>query len=138
MRKTNWVGTIALGLVSLVVLAGCGGGKTAPTPELETKGKLQEVGAMLRLYASQTNRAPTKLGDLASFQNSMFETYQTVKSGDIIVVWGVKMPGEGDKGDDTVVAYEKQAKTDKGFVLLNNGNIVSMDPTGLEAALKKK
>jgi len=138
MVSLRMVAISSLILLGAVGLTGCGGGKTVSTPELEAKGKLIEVSTMLRNYAAQTNKAPTKIADLASFQNSMDETYQLVKSGEVIVVWGIKMPGEGDKGNEAVIAYEKKASTDKGLVLLHNGNITNMDAAALTAALKVK
>jgi hypothetical protein len=58
-----------------------------------------------------------------------------VKSGDVVVLWGTTLQGEGDVGkDEIVVAYEKDVPTSGGFVLLSAGTVKKMTADEFKAA----
>lgn len=84
---------------------------------------LQELADLLRVAEGPQGRPPAKVADLSKMGSQFPTAYQGVKSGDIVVVWGTPMKGEGQGsgGDDKLVAYEKATPTEGGFVLLNSG-----------------
>ncbi|WP_020469590.1 hypothetical protein [Zavarzinella formosa] len=94
---------------------------------------LIEVSSMIRLYSGKANKGPTKPADLAEFESGCPIGYAAVKSGEIIVIWGKKMGGEGVKGSDELIAYEKKAPSEGGYVLLNDGTVKKMEPSDLVA-----
>jgi hypothetical protein len=60
-----------------------------------------------------------------------------VKSGEVVVLWGAALKGEGAVGqDEAVVAYEKGVPTDGGYVLLSAGTVQKMNAAEFAAAPK--
>jgi hypothetical protein len=134
----TWTRSVALALV-LALAAGCGS-KSGPGGAGAAQAPvLQEVANLLRA-ASADGRAPAKVADLAKYSNGSPTAYQAVKSGDIVVVWGAKMAGEGEgaKGGGEVIAYEKDAPATGGYVLLTSGEVKQMSADEFKAAPKAK
>lgn len=110
----------------LGLLAGCGEGSSNPAGAGPTKAsELQDVGTMLQLYISQKGKPAGKPSDLTAHEGNFPAAYGSVKSGEILVNWGVKLPGEGDMATapEEVVAYEKKTPAEGGFVLFLNGKV---------------
>ena len=67
------------------------------------------------------------------------KAYDSVKSGDVVVLWGTPMQGEGDSGKgEVLMAYEKKVPTDGGYVLLSAGTVRRMSAADFAAAPKTK
>ena len=98
---------------------GAGGGDVAPADQAQLA--LTELGNLLRA----PNRPPAKLADLAAFEQTFSLGFNAVKTGEVVVLWGTPMLGEGDagKGGGTVVAYEKSAPTAGGWALYTSGDV---------------
>ena len=127
----------ALALV-LALAAGCGsksGGGNAGAAQTPV---LDEVAGLLR--AASETKTPTKVADLAKYEPTFPTGYRAVKSGDVVVVWGAKMAGEGSSGSGSgeVIAYEKKVPTEGGFVLLTSGTVKEMTADEFKAAPKAK
>lgn len=130
--------SVAYFSLGLVMLAGCSsksGAGNGPPPQVATLGELTQL-----LHASTTpsGRAPTKLADLARNQSMFPASYEAVKSGDIVVLWGGAMKDEGDSagGGGDVIAYEKDTPTNGGYVLLTSGEVKQMSPAEFNSAPK--
>ena len=120
--------------VCLVLLAGCGPRTVGDAP---TTPALPEVSDLLRAAAGAAGRPPANLSDLDGYKEMFPQGYEAVQSGNIVVLWGAPMKGEGEAGkDETVVAYEKAVPTDGGFVLLSSGTIKKMTAAQFNAAPK--
>lgn len=129
-----------LGFV-LAIAVGC-----SPAPSRnETGGQptnadlLNEVATLLRSHPARGGKGPAKAADLAPFENGGPLGYAAVKSGEIVVVWGATMAGEGDAasgGATGVIAYEKKTPTDGGSVLLASGEVKTMTAAEFAAAPK--
>ena len=130
---------IAVALATSFAL-GCssntGGGGNSIAPQTAA---LQEVADLLRA-ASADGRAPTKQADLTRFASAYPQGYQAVKSGEVVVIWGAKMAGEGEAGSapKNIIAYEKKAETEGGWVLLQNGTVKEMTADEFKTAPKAK
>jgi hypothetical protein len=97
---------------------------------------LQEVADLLRA-AGSPNRPAARLADFDQFQSMYSKGYDAVKSGDVIVLWGATIKGEGEKGgDEAVAAYEKSAPTAGGYVLLTTGEVKKMTAAQFQATPK--
>ena len=132
--------TLILGL-AVVGLSGCSGGNTggnrSSTPE-ETA--LAEVCDLIRNATSSTGRPPTKVADFGRLAGTYPNGYQAVKSGEVVVLWGTAVAGEGGSGGgaEAVVAYEKNAPTAGGFVLWTSGKVTKVSAAEFAAAPKAK
>jgi hypothetical protein len=128
---------MAPALILALLLAGCSGRSGSVGSERESE--LREVANLLILHSGQHNKGPAKAADLQKYEAGGPLGFQAVKSGDIVIVWGATMPGEGDRtGTTAIVAYEKKTPTEGGLVLLHNGTIQEMTAEGFAAAPKMK
>jgi hypothetical protein len=128
------------GLGLVVALGGCSSKPDAPAAPPKSDA-LQEVGGLIGAYAGEFKKGPTKVADLARYENGFPLGYQAVKSGDVVVVWGAKIvieEGSGPVGGTDVVAYEKQVPTEGGAVLLQNNTVKQMTAAEFQAAPKAK
>lgn len=127
----------AILVVWLLTTVGCGRSSnpgqegTAPTPADD----LVEVAGLLKDHSGETGKGPARLEDMAGNQPLYPRGYEAIKSGQVVVVWGVAV-GEG--GGNGIVAYEKQAESEGGSVLLANGEIKSMSADEFRTAPKAR
>ena len=100
---------------------------------------LQEVKQLLFAAARRTGHPPARLADLDPFQAKYTEAYNSVKSGDHVVLWGTPIKIEKDAGkQELVLAYGKDVPTDGGSVLTSAGNVTKMSAAEFAAAPKAK
>ncbi len=120
-------------LLTFVISVGCSKAPDAASPEFSI---LRDVDGMIRMA---NGKKITKPQELVQFENSFPLGAKSVKSGDVIVLWGVKMANEDGSGvTGELVAYEKKVPTEGGFVLLQDGNVKKMTAAEFEAAPKPK
>ena len=104
---------------------GCHSGSAALSPdeaqEDVRKGTLREVGEMLTLYKASKKKPPAKVGDLATYEVGFQVGYLRTKEGEVVVAWGAPLK-EGDS--ETVLAHEKRAPSEGGYVLMQDGQTV--------------
>jgi hypothetical protein len=94
---------------------------------------------MLRAATQPNGRGPTKLADLSRVKSLYTRGYDAVKSGQVVVLWGANsVKGEGAiaQGGGEVIAYEKDAPTSGGFVLLSSGEVKQMSASEFQGAPK--
>jgi hypothetical protein len=118
------------------VVVGCVAGCSASASKTGKAARdfrvLEEVNELL--HASTGKRAPSKLADLNPKKDIFPHGYDAVKTGDVVVVWGTPLAGEGDAGkNESVLAYEKKVPTEGGYVLLSAGTIKKMTPDEFNA-----
>jgi len=117
------------------MFAGCSSGQHKEIPAEYTI--LQDVNDLLHSAAGPTGRPPTKLADLDRFQNMNARGYAAVKAGDVVVLWGTPLKGEGETGqNEQLVAYEKEVPTKGGYVLFSAGTVKKMSPDEFNATPK--
>jgi hypothetical protein len=116
-------------------LAGCSSQPRGQIPGEFTT--LQDVNDLLHTAANAAGRIPRKLDDLDRFRSRYPRGYAAVKSGEVVVLWGAALKGEGEAGKgETVVAHEKGVPTDGGYVLLSAGTVKKMTAAEFTAAPK--
>lgn len=129
--------TVCLAMV--VGLSACSSKKTDPNAGAPTPtDALQQVANMIRDHTSSKGKPPAKLADLAGFKNHYNIGYTAVESGEVVVVWGAWVAGEGGGEGTGVVAYEKAAPDSGGAVLLQSGTVKQMTADEFRAAPKGK
>jgi hypothetical protein len=131
MSLVRWIAT-----VGCCVVFGCSsqptGGELPPTA-----GVLDDLNGLVRAAAGTTGRVPPRIADLDRFRDKFPRGYQGVKSGDVVVLWGTALQGEDEAGKDAaVVAYEKNAPTEGGYVLMSAGAVRRMTAEEFGAAPK--
>ena len=120
----------------LTMTCGCSSelGKSVNPVEAEGTSSLRDLGEMLRL----AGKPVAKLADLADVKNQFDDTFRLLEKGEIVVVWGAQMPGEGSPGTTDIVGYLKKVPTEGGLVLLLNGTIKQMSASEFGSAKKAK
>lgn len=116
-------------------LVGCSSKKAGDQPPTRSD-ELQQIANMLRDFTGVSNRGPANVGELARFQNDYPIGYPQVKSGEIDIVWGARMGGEGGGGSEGIIAFEKKAPTEGGWVLQANGEVKQLSADAFKAAPK--
>jgi hypothetical protein len=121
--------------------AGCGGVTLTSRPPTFEEMALQEVGDLYLLYTGQHKKSPQKPQDFEPYEAGLPQGYRRVRSGDIIVRWGVnlvdlKKPEETADSPDEVLAYEKKVPTQGGVVLMKNRTVRTMTAEQFKAAPK--
>jgi hypothetical protein len=114
------------------LLPGCGGQSDDPAT-LSRKNELLEIHEMYTSFVKRNQRPPQQLSDLTQKANEMISPAGTgaLRRGDCVAVFGVD-PG---KDSGAVLAYEKDAPTQGGWVVLANGTPQKMTADALKAAL---
>src|SRR5438128_261387 len=129
MELVRWM-VIAAGLG---LLAGCSSRPKGQAPPEFTV--LQEVNDLLRSAAGAAGRSSAQLADIGPYQSMYPRGHAAVTSGDVLVLWGTALKGEGEAGKgEVVVAYEKGAPTNGGYVLLSAGTVKKMTVAEFNAA----
>ena len=117
----------------LGLLAGCG--PLAPPPadpaDAQKANELREVYDLIALATEGAGRPPASFKELAKLENAFPAGYELVRSGKVVVVWGAGP----DAGSGRVLAYEKAAKTDGGWVVRRNGTPERLPAAGVVSAL---
>lgn len=122
-------------LAGLVLLAaGCG----SPEPVKGTgtpsgKDALTDLGVLLKEFGEGKKRPPAKAADIEPVEPLHQAAYVGLVRGDVVYVWGTPLTGGTD-----VVAYEKQAESAGGWVLLQDGTVKEMTADEFRAAPRAK
>ena len=101
--------------------------------EATPKAKLEEFAQMLRTMAGDKQPPPGKMADLDTAEPLLPQSAPAFRSGELVYVWGTTLSGGG-----AVVAYEKKAETEGGWVLLQDGTVKQMKADEFKAAPKAK
>lgn len=129
------VSPVLLVLLPLAVpTLGCGGNKSVGDPEVQRrKSEFAEIYDMYMASVKKNGRPPKQVSDLKQFSGIYPVGLKALQDGQYVAVWGVS-----DKSSNTVLAYEKDAPTQGGAVLMADGNVKTMSADELQAALKTK
>jgi hypothetical protein len=98
---------------------------------VDAQSALKELGEVYKYIATQRGRYPGKPADLDEYSGALPAAHTLVNAGSIVVIWGKGYSANSKQ----VLAYEKDAKTNGGLVLLQNGEVRQMMPAELNRAL---
>lgn len=121
-----------------VLGAGCSGPGAGGGNQTPQESALHDVADLIRASTQPNGRGPSKLADFDRVRDMYSRGYEAVKSGEVVVLWGAGVKGEGEmaKGGGEVIAYEKDAPTGGGYVLLTSGEVKKMSADEFNAAPK--
>lgn len=130
----------ALFLVLLTLLGplGCGPSNVEFTPDQVEESKLREVSQVLREYQLFNKQPPKSAKDLQAAAGSSPGGFELIKSGDVVVSWGARLPdtkeepGTGDAKE--VLAYLKKVPQEGGLVLMLDRTLRHMTVDEFKAA----
>jgi hypothetical protein len=93
--------------------------------------ELKEIYECYQHHIKSEQKPPAKQADLVKrqYEGIYPNALDAVKKGKYIVIWSV-----ADKGSGTVLAYEKDAPTQGGRVLMADGSVRTMSADEFKAA----
>lgn len=120
--------------VSALAPVGCGGPDVpkdatgAPT----AKQGLVDLADLLKGVAEQKKSPPARQADLEQYDAINLAATLAITRKEVVYVWGSGIAA----GSQAVIAYEKDAPTAGGFVLLQDGTVKSMTAAEFATAPK--
>jgi len=121
-------------LACAIALTGCGDNKPVVGQKPTTKNGLEELANTIRSIQDSQMKLPGSLAELTQYEPGLPAGYEMIKSGEIVYFWGAGIKSEGS----TIIAYEKSAPTEGGYVLLQDGSIKQVSSGEFSSASKAK
>src|SRR5262245_50623030 len=122
---------------AVVVVIGFAAGCTGTTQVQsidDQKVALAELGDMLKSLSEERLKPPSKLAELESVEPRIPVAGPAIRSGSIVYIWGAAYAASGNQ----IVAYEKKAPSEGGYVLLQDGTVKEMTSAEFSSARKAK
>jgi hypothetical protein len=117
-------------VVALFVPVGC---STRPATETgvaaEAPGRIREVYDLLVLHEEQKKHPAHAVQDLRPYENAYPGGYALVHDGKVSVCWGAPATGA-----ESILAFEKQAPAEGGWVVFQGGAIKRLTADEFRAA----
>jgi hypothetical protein len=122
-------------LTVVTVLPACGRSGTPTVHAADPTFGLEQLGKFYQYLAHERQRPPAKVDDLIAYPpESIPDALPLIQSGDIVVIWGAGYSPSSNQ----IIAYEKDAPTKGGKVLLQSGTVKAMTVAEFQAAPKAK
>lgn len=122
------------------MIAGCGSKDQVITPDKAAESRLNDVGEIYRVYSLTFKKPPKTKVDLAKVENVSPSGMTPILSGEIEVYWGSELTDlnedPGGTPSDKILAFEKDAPTKGGQVLMLDRTVKSMTVEEFAAAPK--
>jgi hypothetical protein len=113
----------ALTLCGLAV--GCGDTPGRENVTIEPNQPLEEIGKLVEQYTAAKKRPPAKVQDLTPYEPGFPVGMHALSQGQCVLIYGaslVKTP----EAAKSVLAYDKDAATEGGYVLMQDGTVKKM------------
>jgi hypothetical protein len=133
--------TVGLVLGVVLLLLGCGG--VARVREAAARAKkanqMKLVGLAYHDYQDNKGQPPAQAADLLPLLSTEPDAAQALQSGDVVVLWGAKVPQDFPDGTSlTVLGYDKDVPTKGGLVLMGDGAVQNMTAAEFQKAPRPK
>lgn len=133
MRSFRWTPAVLAWFVFWVV--GCDSRPTLPDSlPKDPEGGLKQIGETYKYLADQKLRVPTKLTDLDEYSGNLEAALPLLSSGDLVLFYGIPYSA----GSKDILAYEKDASSAGGWVLLRNGTVKKLTAEEFKSSPKAK
>ncbi len=118
-----------------LLIFGCNSAANDDPAPATHKGELKQFHELYAEYIKKNQTPPKQVSDLDRMEYDMVypSLIGAIKSGRYVMVWGVDLNANGG----AVVAYEKDAPTQGGWVVTADGTPRQMSADQLQSALKK-
>src|SRR5262245_7935281 len=120
-------------LLCLGLLAGCNDARKT-TAGTGAKESLDDLGQMLKTLAAEKRKPPGKLAELEPVEPLIPLAGPLIRGGELVYLWGAEYVPGGKK----VVAYQKKAEAEGGWVLLQDGTVQEMTASEFAGAARAK
>jgi hypothetical protein len=129
----------AVALLTACALVGCGGKNADEQPKgaggtPTAKESLEDLTRLLKDFEAKKQKPPAKIAAVEPVEPAFPGAYLGLLRGDIVYTWGAPLASDSQ----SVLAYEKKAPAEGGFVLLQNGTVKEMTAAEFAAAPKAK
>ena len=131
MGRILWT---VVAVVGTGLAGGCGDSKASRPISEERQAILTELGQMLKTLADEGKRPPARLAELDAVEPMIPMAGPAIRNGDIVYAWGSTYV----TGGTLIVAYEKKAETEGGYVLLQDGTVKDLSASEFQSAPKAK
>src|SRR5262249_49868303 len=117
---------------------GCGGGGAAKSLSDSTgEDKLEGICEKLKVVRDDNSKPPAKLAELERGEPLLPLSAAALRNGDIVYIWGAGLSTDG-KASSTLIAHERTAQSEGGWVLMGDGQVKQMSATEFAAAPKAR
>jgi hypothetical protein len=123
----------AAAIVAASVASGCG--PSSAGPESHAQLSIAQIGQLFHRYQKGQNSPPRGLDDLQPMQRILPAAFDSIKSRDVLVYWGVGI-SDAPEAASTVLAYHKDVPEKGGEVLMQDGTARKMTADEFQAAPK--
>jgi hypothetical protein len=125
---------LQLALVVLALPSGCKSRVSEDPAWLSKKGELTDIYDMYAMFVKKNQRPPQQAADLTGRGNEQISPagVRALQKQDAVVFWGVDI---SSKDSGKVLAYEKDAPSQGGAVLMADGTVRKMSAEDLKAAI---
>jgi len=120
-------------MLTMIVQVGCD--SSGPVPGSREEFTISQVGTIFRMRQRAQKPPPKGIKDIESQQAVNAAAVAAIKSGDVIVNWGVGLADDSDAAS-TVLAYQKDVPEKGGEVLMQDGKAKNMTAEEFKAAKK--
>ena len=110
-------------------LSGCGDAPKMVVGE-SRKDHMVEIGEMIKSLAEEGRSPPSKMAELEAVEPMLPLSGPLVRTGEIVYLWGAAYA----PGSTRVVAYEKKAPAEGGWVVLQDGSVREMTADEFKSA----
>jgi hypothetical protein len=117
--------------LSVLLLAGCGRSPQAAPQGDPGQSSLGEIWEIYNGYTLQHHKPPAQIADVRTMKVPYPRGYADMADGRFIVRFGTPLEPAGK-----VLAYAKDAPSQGGLVLMNDGSTKSMTADEVQAAIK--
>jgi hypothetical protein len=121
-------------LLALSPLAlGCSGNKSNDPEALRWQTELGQFHEVYTMFSKRNQRPPKQPSELIKDYDAIYpEALRSVQNGQVTVLWGTA----AGRGSTAVLAHEKDAPQQGGYVVLGDGTVKKMTAQELQAAIK--
>ena len=137
MLGSRWIQVLFLVLLPALVASGSCSSRTPEGQRVAHGRELQWIWDMYHGGKRNAGRVPKSLDDFNQYQMLHPEAYQAVKSGQVVVIYGLDL-AHLESPEQRILAYEKKAPQQGGSVLMADGSIKTMSAEQVQGALKGK
>jgi prepilin-type processing-associated H-X9-DG protein len=95
---------------------------------------LRQLGLLYHQHIAASGEGPADLAAWQDLRRDLPDVYQAIGDGRLIVVWGVRLADQPAGAARSILAYEKDAPTRGGNVLMADGSVRTMSLSEFQAA----